>query len=135
MFTEPGRPRAGAIRRTPYPPPPFTPLGNGSDAVARERLAIQKLEDVLRLHVAGGVRSRRQLVRVVGCGKAAVSDCLRRAQVAGLTDWAVVAALNEGELEARLYPTQGNSTLKGRGGARSRPGPISAASSPGAITA
>ena len=95
---------------------------------------MQKIKDVPRLHVAGGVRSRRQLVRVVGCGKAAVSDCLRRAQVAGLTDWAVVAALNEGELEARLYPTQGNSTLKGRG-ARSRPGPLSAASSPGAITA
>lgn len=76
-----------------------------------------KDKDVLRLHVAGGVRSRRQLARVVGCGKAAVSNCLGRARVAGLTDWAVVAALNEGEFEARLYPTQGNSTLKGRGGA------------------
>ena len=66
--------------------------------------------------MAGGVRSRRQLARVVGCGKAAVSNCLGRARVAGLTDWAVVAAPNEGEFEARLYPTQGNSTLKGRGG-------------------
>ncbi|MDA8348741.1 MAG: hypothetical protein M0038_08040 [Pseudomonadota bacterium] len=95
---------------------------------------MQKIKDVPRLHVAGGVRSRRQLARVVGCGKAAVSGCRRRAQVGGLTDWVVVAALDEGELEAPLYPTQGNSTLKGRG-ARSRPGPLSAASSPGAITA
>ena len=81
---------------------------------------MQKIKDVLRLHLAGGVTSRRQLARVVGCGKTAVSDCLRRAQAAGLTDWSVVAALDEGELEARLYPTQGHSKLKGR---RARPEP------------
>ena len=65
---------------------------------------MQKIKDLLRLHLAGGVTSRRQLAQIVGCGKTAVSDCLRRAQVAGLTDWPVVAALDEGELEARLYP-------------------------------
>ena len=59
--------------------------------MAQERLAMQKIKDVLRLHLAGGVTSRRQLARIVGCGKTAVSDCLRRAQVTGLTDWAVVA--------------------------------------------
>ena len=98
MGPEPGRPRAGATRRKPFPPPPFAPFGNGSDAVAQVRLAMQKIKDVLRLHLAGGVTSRRQLALVVGCGKTAVSDCLRRAQVAGLTDWPAVAALDEGEL-------------------------------------
>lgn len=73
---------------------------------------MRKIKDVLRLHLAGGMTRRRQLARVVGCGKMAVSDCLMRAQVAGLTDWLVVAALEESELEERLYPTQANSTLK-----------------------
>ena len=120
MGPEPGRPRAGATRRKPFPPPPFAPFGNGSDAVAQVRLAMQKIKDVLRLHLAGGVTSRRQLALVVGCGKTAVSDCLRRAQVAGLTDWPAVAALDEGELEARLYPSQVDSKLKGQ---RLRPAP------------
>lgn len=88
--------------------------------MAQERLAMQKIKDLLRLHLAGGVTSRRQLARVVGCGKTAVSDCLRRAEVAGLTDWSVVAALEEDELEVRLYPSQVNSKLKGR---RTRPEP------------
>ena len=34
----------------------------------------------------------------VGCGKSAVADCLRRARVANLNDWASVAALDEVEL-------------------------------------
>ena len=51
--------------------------------MAQERLAMQKIKDVLRLHLAGGVTSRRQLALVVGCSKTAISDCLRRAQVAG----------------------------------------------------
>jgi len=81
---------------------------------------MQKIKDVLRLHLAGGVTSRRQLALVVGSGKSAVSDCLRRANVAGLTDWPAIAALDEGELEARLYPSQADSKLKGR---RLRPAP------------
>lgn len=81
---------------------------------------MQKIKDVLRLHLAGGVTSRRQLALVVGCSKTAVSDCLRRAHVAGLMDWAAVAELDEGELEKRLYPSQANSKLKGR---RMRPAP------------
>lgn len=49
--------------------------------------------------------SRRQLGRIVGCGKTAVSDCLRRAAVAGLNTWEVIAELDEAELEKRLYPS------------------------------
>jgi len=81
---------------------------------------MQKIKDLLRLHLAGGVTSRRQLAQIVGCSKTAVSDCLRRAHVAGLSDWPLVAGLDEGELEARLYPSQANSKLKGR---RPRPEP------------
>jgi transposase len=81
---------------------------------------MQKIKDVLRLHLAGGMTSRRELARVVGCSKTAVSDCLRRAVVAGLVNWPTVAELDEEELEKRLYPSQVNSALKGR---RTRPEP------------
>jgi transposase len=60
---------------------------------------------LLRLHLVGGVSSRRQLARAVGCGKTAVTDCLRRAAVAGLSAWEAIAELDEGELEKRLYPS------------------------------
>src|SRR6202011_5794769 len=66
---------------------------------------MQKIKDVLRLHLLGGVGSCRQLARAVGCGKSAVADCLRRAKVANLSTWALVAELDEAELSRRLYPT------------------------------
>jgi transposase len=65
---------------------------------------MQKIKDILRLHWVGGINSRRQLARATGCGKTAVSECLRRAAVAGLTGWEAVEALDEEELEKRLYP-------------------------------
>jgi len=73
--------------------------------VAQERLSVKKIKDLLRLHLVGGVNSRRQLGRMVGCGKTAVTDCLRRAAVAGLNAWEMIAELDEGELEKRLYPS------------------------------
>jgi transposase len=63
-----------------------------------------QIKDVLRLHLVGGVTSRRQLARSVGCGKTAVAECLRRAAAAGLSRWELVEGLDEGELEKRLYP-------------------------------
>jgi transposase len=72
--------------------------------VAQPRLAMRRIKDVLRLHLVGGVTSRRQLARTVGCGKSAVSECLRRAAAAGLDRWETIAALDETELERRLYP-------------------------------
>ena len=48
---------------------------------------MKKIKDVLRLHLVGGITSRRKLARAVGCGKSAVSDCLHRAAAAGLTAW------------------------------------------------
>jgi transposase len=73
--------------------------------VAQERLSVRKIKDLLRLHLVGGVSSRRQLARAVGCGKTAVTDCLRRAAVAGLNAWEIIAELDEAELEKRLYPS------------------------------
>lgn len=74
--------------------------------MAQERLSVRKIKDLLRLHLVGGVSSRRQLGRAVGCGKTAVSDCLRRAAVAGLTTWEAIAELDEAQLEQRLYPSR-----------------------------
>jgi transposase len=68
---------------------------------------MQKIKDVLRLHLLGGVGSCRQLARAVGCGKSAVADCLRRAKVANLSSWTLVAELDEMERSRRLYPTAG----------------------------
>jgi len=70
--------------------------------MAQPRLAMQKIKDVLRLSLVGGVTSCRQLGRSVGCGKSAVADCLRRAKVAGQLDWSRVAELDEKELARRL---------------------------------
>jgi hypothetical protein len=65
--------------------------------MAQQRLAMRKIKDLLRLHLLGGVGSCRQLARAAGCGKTAVSDCLRRAAVAGLRDWEAVEPLDEDE--------------------------------------
>ena len=73
--------------------------------MAQERLAMQKIKDVLRLHLVGGVTSRRHLARAAGCGKTAVSECLRRAAAAGLVRWEMIELLDEDELLRRLYPT------------------------------
>ena len=94
-----GRPDASLIdRHLPF-------FQKGSDGVAQARLSVKKIKDLLRLHWVGGISSRRQLGQAVGVGKTAVSDCLRRAAVAGLTRWEEIAELDEGELEKRLYPS------------------------------
>ena len=59
--------------------------------MAQPRLAMRKIKDLLRFQWVGGMSSRRQPARAVGCGKTAVSDCLRRAEAAGLTSWKAVA--------------------------------------------
>jgi hypothetical protein len=73
--------------------------------VAQERLSVRQIKDLLRLHLVGGVTSCRELGRGVGCSKTAVSDCLRRAAVAGLKAWEAIAELDESELERRFYPS------------------------------
>lgn len=65
---------------------------------------MRKIKDVLRLHLLAGVKSRRRIGQAVGCGKTAVSECLKRAADAGLSRWEAIEALSEEELEQRLYP-------------------------------
>lgn len=81
---------------------------------------MQKIKDVLRMHLVGGVASCRQMARAVGCGKSAVADCLRRAKVANLSSWSLVAELDEEELARRLYPAA-NGTRSSRPAARPLP--------------
>jgi hypothetical protein len=65
---------------------------------------MRKIKEVLRIHLLGGVTSYRRIGRAVGCGKTAVSECLRRAAAAGLNRREEVVALDEQALERRLYP-------------------------------
>lgn len=65
---------------------------------------MRKIREVLRLYWVGGVRSRRRLAYAVGCGKTAISECLRRAAAAGLEGWQAIEPLDEEALERRLYP-------------------------------
>lgn len=67
--------------------------------MAQQRLAMRNIKDILRLHLLGGVTSRRRIGRAVGCGKTAVSECLQRAAAAGLATWEAVAGLDEHALE------------------------------------
>jgi hypothetical protein len=74
--------------------------------VAQERLSVKKIKDLLRLHLVGGVRSRRQLGRAIGCSKTAASDCVRRAEVAGLNAWEAIAELDEGRSGCTRAPAR-----------------------------
>lgn len=73
--------------------------------MAQERLSVRKIKDLLRLHLVGGVGGRRRLAAAIGCSKTAAADCLRRAAIAGLMRWELIAELDEEELEKRLYPS------------------------------
>lgn len=69
---------------------------------------MRHIKTILRLHHLGGISSRRAIARAVGVGKTAVADCLKRATACGLGDWALIEALDETALEARLYPGGGH---------------------------
>ncbi|MGH8665504.1 MAG: hypothetical protein ACREUX_14675 [Burkholderiales bacterium] len=60
----------------------------------------------------GAISDARRIGLAVGCGSA-VGECLQRATAAGLTDWALVEALDEQSLEHRLYPAKAGSRGSG----------------------
>jgi len=62
---------------------------------------MRKVREILRLRFERGL-SQRQISASTGVSKGALSDYLRRAAAAGLT-WEVARALDDGELEARLF--------------------------------
>jgi transposase len=69
--------------------------------MARKRLSVRKIRDVLRLK-AGGL-SHRAIARSCLIGKETAREYLRRAEEAGLS-WPLPEGLGEEELERRLFP-------------------------------
>ncbi len=74
--------------------------------MATERLSMRKTREILRQKLALGL-SHREVARSLGLSAGAVHGAVARARAAKLDDWAMVAALSEEELEARLYGRPG----------------------------
>ncbi len=70
--------------------------------MAAERLSMRTTREILRLKWACG-RSNRQIAQSCGIARSTAAECLRRAAEAGLT-WPLPPDLDDGTLEARLYP-------------------------------
>lgn len=71
--------------------------------MANKRLSMRKIEEVLRLHFAGG-RSNREISEVIRVSPTTVGDYLRRARFAGLS-WPLPSGMTEAALEAKLFPS------------------------------
>ena len=69
--------------------------------MARERLPMRKIRDVLRLHAGG--HSKRRIAAALDIGRTAVGDYIRRAQAAGLV-WPLPSELSDDELDRLLFP-------------------------------
>ena len=70
--------------------------------MANTRLSMRKIEEVLRLHQAGG-RSLREIARAVRVSPTTVADYLRRARLAGL-NWPLADGLTERAVDLALFP-------------------------------
>ena len=71
---------------------------------------MRKVREVLRLtHTLG--MSVRQISEATGVGKTAVGEYVRRAGVIGIT-WPVPDAIDDAELERRLFPVPGEARLR-----------------------
>jgi hypothetical protein len=64
---------------------------------------MRKVRQVLRLAWEAGL-GQRQIGRSLGMSPATVGAFVRRAQLAGLS-WPVPGALDDGQLEARIFPS------------------------------
>jgi transposase len=62
---------------------------------------VRKIREVLRLKAADV--SNRKIADAIGCSRSSVERCLKRAAEAGI-GWPLPEALDDSELEARLYP-------------------------------
>src|SRR3954447_3726071 len=74
-----------------------------------ERLSMPKVREVLRLKHTLGM-SYRQISEATGIGKTVVGEYVRRAGVIGIT-WPVPEAIDDAELERRLFPVPGETAL------------------------
>src|SRR5258705_12686251 len=71
-----------------------------------ERLSMRKVREVLRLKHTLGM-SLRQISETTGVGKTVIGEYVRRAGVIGIT-WPVPEAIDDAELERRLFPVAGD---------------------------
>ena len=71
--------------------------------MARERLSMRKINEVLRLRFELHC-SHREIARSIGAASSTVADYLRRFAEAGLS-WPLSASLSEADLEAKLFPS------------------------------
>ncbi len=70
--------------------------------MARERLSVRKIKEVLRLSHEARL-GKRQVARSLKISPSTVADYLRRAELAGL-GWPLPLGLDDAELERRLFP-------------------------------
>lgn len=80
--------------------------------MATERLAMHRVKEVLR-HKLQLKQSHRETARALGVSPGVVGATMSRAALLDL-DWPTVEALNDDELEARLYGPRGGSRDSGR---------------------
>jgi transposase len=80
--------------------------------MARERLDVRQIRDVIRLHFLGV--GRNKIAGSLGIGRNTVSDYLGRAGVTGVTSYESVAGLDDVELERRLGFWRGHSQAEKR---------------------
>ena len=71
--------------------------------MAQERLGVRSIREVLRLKWSLK-RTDTEVAASIRCARSTVAECLRRASVAGLRDWAEIEKLDDATLEAKLYP-------------------------------
>lgn len=64
---------------------------------------MRKIRDIIRLHCESGLSANR-IASSLNVARSVVQECLRRIKAAGLT-WPLPADLDDGTLEARLYPS------------------------------
>lgn len=75
--------------------------------MARKRISMRKTKDILRLRLGEG-RSLREVGRSVGNSPSVVRDREVRFRASGLR-WPLEPEMGDDELEARLYPSEGES--------------------------
>src|SRR5260221_13355722 len=77
-----------------------------------ERLSMRKVRDVLRLKHTLGM-SLRQISEATGVGKTVIGEYVRRARGIGIT-WPVPEAIDDAELERRLFRSRAKRALRVR---------------------
>lgn len=88
--------------------------------MARERLAVRKIREILRLRW-DCQKSRNSIAVSVCCGRDTVSEYLERAAAAGITQYEQVAALDDVELEQKLGFTRSYLAIEKRDPSRALP--------------